>query len=85
MNELNLIESFRSGDEFAFVGLYNRFKGPVYAGDTLYPGLEITEKKEGRTTGTVTCRATVHNQDGDLVLEGEHKYLIRKRHPEAKA
>jgi len=31
MNELHLIESFRSGDEFAFVGLYNRFKGPVYA------------------------------------------------------
>jgi len=31
MNELALIESFRSGDEFAFVSLYNRYKGPVYA------------------------------------------------------
>jgi hypothetical protein len=31
MTEQNLIESFRSGDEFAFVGLYNRYKGPVYA------------------------------------------------------
>ncbi len=31
MSELTLIESFRSGDEFAFVGLYNRYKGPVYA------------------------------------------------------
>jgi RNA polymerase sigma-70 factor (ECF subfamily) len=31
MTEHKLIESFRSGDEFAFVGLYNRYKGPVYA------------------------------------------------------
>lgn len=31
MTEQKLIESFRSGDEFAFVGLYNRYKGPVYA------------------------------------------------------
>jgi RNA polymerase sigma-70 factor (ECF subfamily) len=31
VNELALIESFRSGDEFAFVSLYNRYKGPVYA------------------------------------------------------
>lgn len=31
MTEQTLIESFRSGDEFAFVGLYNRYKGPVYA------------------------------------------------------
>ncbi len=26
-----LIESFQAGDEFAFVSLYNRYKGPVYA------------------------------------------------------
>lgn len=31
VNELALIEAFRSGDEFAFVSLYNRYKGPVYA------------------------------------------------------
>lgn len=31
MNEYALIESFQAGDEFAFVGLYNRFKGPVYS------------------------------------------------------
>ena len=31
MTDYSLIESFQSGDEFAFVGLYNRFKGPVYA------------------------------------------------------
>lgn len=26
-----LIESFQAGDEFAFVALYNRYKGPVFA------------------------------------------------------
>ena len=26
-----LIEAFQQGDEFAFVALYNRYKGPVYA------------------------------------------------------
>ena len=27
----SLIEAFQRGDEFAFVALYNRYKGPVYA------------------------------------------------------
>ena len=26
-------------------------------------------------------RATVHNQAGDLVMEGEHRYLLRRKHP----
>ena len=52
---------------------------PVYAGQTLYPELEITALPPQRTTGIVTMRATVKNQDGVLVREGEHKYLLRKR------
>ncbi len=31
MKDFELIEAFQSGDEFAFVGIYNRYKGPVYA------------------------------------------------------
>jgi len=27
----------------------------------------------------MTCRVTIHNQDGALVLEGDQKYLLRKR------
>jgi RNA polymerase sigma-70 factor, ECF subfamily len=27
----HLIEEFQAGDEFAFVSLYNRYKGPIYA------------------------------------------------------
>ncbi|ARA92208.1 hypothetical protein AWN76_002795 [Rhodothermaceae bacterium RA] len=30
-DDQELIESFQAGDEFAFVSLYNRYKGPVYA------------------------------------------------------
>jgi len=52
---------------------------PVYAGDTVYPLLTITGLKPQRTTGVVTMRATVHNQHSVLVLEGEHKYLLRRR------
>lgn len=56
-----------------------KFVAPVYCGDTLYPQLEITELAPQRTTGVVTMRATVHDQRNELVLEGMHRYLIRKR------
>jgi len=26
-------------------------------------------------------RATVHNQAGELVMEGEHRYLLRRKRP----
>lgn len=61
-----------------------KFLGAVHAGDTLYPMLEITELAPQRTTGVVAMRATVHNQRNDLVLEGLHRYLLRKR-PAAQA
>lgn len=63
----------------AFTEQSSRFLKPVYVGDTLYPELVITELKPGRTTGLVVMRATIHNQAGELVMEGEHKYLVRKR------
>jgi acyl dehydratase len=52
---------------------------PVYSGDTLYPSLEIIELIPQRTTGVMVLRATVHNQNNVLVLEGRHRYLLRKR------
>jgi acyl dehydratase len=56
-----------------------KFVAPVYAGDTLYPSLEITELVPQTTTGLMTMRATVHNQRSELVLDGAHRYLIRKK------
>ena len=64
-----------------FVEVQAKFLKAVYAGDTLYPALTITELKPQRTTGLVTMQATVHNQDGALVLEGRHVYLLRLKPP----
>ena len=60
-----------------FVEVQAKFLKAVYAGDTLYPALTVTELKPQRTTGVVTMQAAVHNQKGDLVLDGRHVYLLR--------
>lgn len=62
-----------------FIEQSAKFLKPVYAGDTLYPMLEISGLTPQRTTGVVTVAATVHNQKGELVLTGEQKYLLRRR------
>jgi len=63
----------------AFLEQSSRFLEPVYVGDTVYPELVITRLEPGRTTGVVVLRATVHNQARELVMEGEHKYLLRRK------
>ena len=63
----------------AFLGQSSRFLKPVYAGDTLYPMLAITAVEPGRTTGVLVMRVTVHNQDKELVMDGEHRYLLRRK------
>lgn len=65
------------GDIFiAFTSVSARFLGEVHAGDTLYPQLEITDLSEVDGAGQVTTRATIHNQRGELVLDGAHTYLL---------
>ena len=60
-----------------FIEVNAKFLKPVFAGDTLYPALEITELTRQKTTGIVAMRATVHNQNRELVLDGVHRYLMR--------
>lgn len=62
-----------------FIEQSSRFLKPVYAGDTLYPQLTVAELKPQRTTGVLTLKTTIHNQDGELVLEGLQRYLLRRR------
>ena len=62
-----------------FIEQSSRFLKPVYAGDTLYPSLVVADIKPQRTTGVLTLKSTVHNQKGELVMEGSQKYLLRKR------
>ena len=49
----------------------------AYPGDTLFPSLEITVLTRQRTTGVVTMAARVINHRGEVVLDGEHVYLLR--------
>jgi acyl dehydratase len=62
-----------------FIEQSSRFLKPVYAGDTIYPALEIVELSPNRTTGVIGMASTVHNQRREMVLEGSQRYLIRKR------
>ena len=62
-----------------FLEQSSKFLKPVYADDTIYPALEVTELLPGRSTGVVTLRSTVHNQRRELVLEGMQKFLLRRR------
>ena len=62
-----------------FLEQSSRFLHPVFAGDTLYPALEVDELTPQRTTGVLGMRSTVHNQRGELVMEGRQRYLLRRR------
>lgn len=60
-----------------FIEQSSRFLKGVFPGDTLHPKLVITALTPQRTTGVITMLSTIHNQHGELVLDGEHKYLVR--------
>lgn len=63
----------------AFLDQSSKFLKPAVEDDTFYPCLEITECLPQRTTGVIVMRSTIHNQRGELVLEGTQRYLVRKR------
>ena len=65
-------------DLIGFIEQSSKFLKGVYVGDTLYAALTITALIPQRTTGIVVMAATIHNQNRELVLSGEHKYLLRK-------
>jgi acyl dehydratase len=56
----------------------SKFLKGVYPGDTLYTEFTITQLIPQRTTGVVVFSVTIHNQNRELVLTGEHRYLLRK-------
>lgn len=62
-----------------FLEQSSRFLKPVFAGDTLYSALAVDELTPKRTTGVVGLASTVHNQRGELVLQGRQRYLLRRR------
>ena len=61
-----------------FIEQSSKFLKGVFVGDTLYPQLTIAGLIPQRTTGVVVMAAAIHNQNSELVLTGEQKYLLRK-------
>ncbi|MET7647717.1 MaoC family dehydratase [Streptomyces sp. NPDC005426] len=64
----------------AFLEVSCAFLKEVHSGDTLYPALTIRGLEHQGDDGVVITDATIHNQRGELVLSGRHKYLLRRRH-----
>ena len=63
----------------AFVDQSSQFLAPVFSGDTVYPELEIVELISQNSTGLVRVKSKVHNQKGELVMEGFQSYVVKKR------
>ena len=63
----------------AFIEQSSQFLLPVYVGDTVYPSLIVNEMLPNNTTGVLVLRSEVKNQRDELVMIGQHKYLLRKR------
>jgi len=63
----------------SFLEVSCTFLAEVHSGDTLYPALTITGLEPTGDTGIVVTAATIHNQRGQLVLSGQHKYLLRRQ------
>ena len=61
----------------AFTDLSCKFLKEVHSGDTLYSSLEIIDLSKQGPNGLVTTKVTVFNQRKELVLLGEHKYLLK--------
>jgi len=67
------------GSIVAFVEQSSRFIKPVLIGDTITPELEVIELVPKTEVGLLRLSTRVKNQKGEVVLEGVHVYLIKKR------
>lgn len=63
----------------AFVEQTTRFRAPVFIGDTILPEHEVVALERKRSAGLLTLRVSLKNQKGEIVLDGEHRYLIAYR------
>lgn len=70
----------------AFLGMnYMDLPNPVFIGDTLSQTMEVSERKELSSrddAGLVTIEVTTEKEGGTVVLEGDMKFLIKRRDAE---
>ena len=79
LDRLGLVQ----GSALAFLEIHWKFLAPVFIGDTIHAKVVIKAKGELRKPdrGTVTYGATLFNQRGETVQEGEHVLIIERRNP----
>ncbi|HEU5322568.1 MAG TPA: MaoC/PaaZ C-terminal domain-containing protein, partial [Methylomirabilota bacterium] len=63
----------------AFVEQTTRFLAPAFIGDTIYPEHEVVGLERKRSAGLLTLRVWLRNQRDEVVLEGQHRYLVAYR------
>jgi acyl dehydratase len=69
------------GTTLALLEMTTRFVRAVQFGDTVQQRLEVVARKESSRPdrGVVTFAATIANQRGEAVVEGQHVVLLRCR------
>ena len=67
------------GSIVAFVEQASRFLKPVLIGDIITPEIEVSELVPKTDMGLLRLTTRVKNQRGEVVLEGMHAYLVKKR------
>lgn len=69
------------GTAVALLGIEWKFRAPIRFGDTIAAEIEVASKREVTNPGhgIVVFAIRIHNQDGVLVQEGEHVFMVRRR------
>ena len=61
----------------AFLGMDEvRFVAPVFFGDTVHPVMEVLEKQDKKSGGTVVIQEHIVNQAGDLVVSAKIRIWV---------
>jgi len=64
----------------AMLGNEARYKRPAFIGDTVTPQFTvIAVEPKGDDRGIVRLAITLHNQRGEVVLEGMHVLMLKRR------
>jgi len=72
------------GTVMAFLGLTWNFKGAIRFGDTITAHQRVAEKRgtSKKDRGILRMSITVLNQNGEVVQDGEHVLMVKRRHTE---
>lgn len=67
----------------AFVDFSCQFLKPVFIGDSIAVEAEVSDLRAKGTTGLIRFDIAMRNQDKEIILQGSHSYILKKRPGEA--